>query len=208
MTHHAAFLQGFALAATLIVAIGAQNIFVLRQALAGRHVWTIVLLCAGADLALVALGVAGLGHLLGEIPGLARALAAIGALYLAIQGAAALRRAAGPDAALAVAGAAGVAGRGAAVMSALGFTLLNPHVYLDTVLLMGGVGGALPPGARIAFVIGAGSASALWFSALGFGGAVLRPLLARPGTWRVVDLFTAATMLAIAAALAGQALRT
>ena len=206
MTQHTAFLQGFALAATLIVAIGAQNAFVLRQALAGRHVGAVVALCAGADVALVALGVAGLGRLLGEMPGLVRALALLGAAYLAFQGLGALRRAAGGGGVLVVAGGGPAATRSAALLSALGFTLLNPHVYLDTVLLMGGVGGALPAAARPAFVIGAGSAGAAWFSALGFGGALLRPLLARPGTWRIVDLLTAATMLAIATALLRQGL--
>jgi L-lysine exporter family protein LysE/ArgO len=211
MTQHAAFLQGLALAATLIVAIGAQNAFVLRQALAGRHVAAIVLLCAGADVALVGLGVAGLGRLLGEMPGLVRALALVGAAYLSAQGVTALRRAAGPGGALAVTGGgvakSGVAdGRRAALLTALGFTLLNPHVYLDTVVLMGGIGGGLPGGARLAFVIGAGTASLVWFGTLGFAGALLRPLLARPGTWRIVDLLTAATMLAIAAALARRGL--
>lgn len=195
-----AFANGFALSAALIVAIGAQNAFVLRQGLRREHVGPVVLFCALADAAFMAAGVAGLGAALKRVPGLAPALALGGAAFLAWYGLGALRRAVRPGALVAD-------GRGetlplaAALARAAGFTLLNPHVYLDTVLLVGTVGASQPPGAQPAFVAGAGLASALWFAALGCGARLLRPVFARPAAWRVLDAAVGATMLAIAAGL-------
>src|SRR5437868_12396382 len=130
------FIQGLALSLGLIVAIGAQNAFVLRQGLRREHVGTVVLFCAVADGALIAAGVLGMAQALGRRPGLARALALAGAVFLASYGVQALRRARTPQQLRAAEGNA-VLGRGAAVAQAAAFTLLNPHVYLDTVLLVG-----------------------------------------------------------------------
>jgi L-lysine exporter family protein LysE/ArgO len=199
------FLTGFALSAGLIIAIGAQNAFVLRQGLRREHVGPVVLFCALADLALMAAGVAGLGAALERLPGLVTVLALGGAVFLAWYGLTALRRAARPERLLAE-GAGAALSLGGALARVAGFTLLNPHVYLDTVLLVGSVGAAQPIGAQAPFVAGAGLASAAWFAALGFGARLLAPLFARPAAWRVLDLLVGATMIALAVGLARYAL--
>jgi len=202
MTH--AFLTGFALSAALIMAIGAQNLFVLRQGLRREHVGAIVAFCALADAALIALGVGGMGALLGAMPGLTRALSLGGAGFLAWYGASALRRMAGGEAMAVTQG--GGLSLGHALASTAAFTFLNPHVYLDTVLLMGAAGSAQPVALRPMFVAGAASASLVWFAALGYGARVLVPLFARALAWRVLDGVVGVTMLALAASLAQRAL--
>jgi len=198
-------LTGFALSAGLIVAIGSQNAFVLRQGLRREHVGPVVLFCALADLALIAAGVAGLGAVLGRLPGLVTVLALGGAAFLGWYGLTALCRAARPE--QLVADRAGAAlSLGAALAQVAAFTLLNPHVYLDTVLLVGSIGAAQPAGAQAPFVVGAGLASATWFAALGFGARLLAPLFARPVAWRVLDLGVGVTMIVLAAGLLGYAL--
>jgi L-lysine exporter family protein LysE/ArgO len=195
-----AFAAGFAVSGALIIAIGSQNAFVLRQGLRREHVGPVVLFCAIADLALIAGGVAGLGSLLARVPGLATALALGGAAFLGWYGASALRRALRP--ASLVADAAGERlTLGAALARSAGFTLLNPHVYLDTVLLVGAIGASQPAGAQPAFVLGAGVASFVWFAALGYGARLLAPVFARPAAWRALDGLVGVTMLAIAVGL-------
>lgn len=193
----AASAQGFALTCGLIVAIGAQNAFVLRQGLRREHVGPIVAFCTLADAVLMAAGVAGLASLIGERPGLARALAGAGALFLLAYGLRALWQARSPGALQATA-AAGLSRRQALAQVA-GFTLLNPHVYLDSVLLIGSIG-AQQPGApgRAAFVGGAVLASGLWFTGLGYGARRLAPLFARPRAWQVLDGLVGLTMLVLA----------
>ncbi|MBQ0960018.1 amino acid transporter [Ideonella sp. 4Y11] len=199
------FLQGAALGGSLIVAIGAQNAFVLRQGLRREHVGPIVAFCALADVALIAAGVLGLGQALGERPGLARALALGGALFLAAYAWRALRRALHTESLQAAPGGAPMA-LGAALAQAVAFTVLNPHVYLDTVLLVGSIGAQQPPALRGAFIGGAGTASALWFGALGYGARWLAPVFARPRAWQVLDGLIGATMALLAALLLREAL--
>src|SRR5713226_3000108 len=199
-----AFTTGFALSATLIIAIGAQNSFVLRQGLRREHVLAIVAFCALADLALISAGVAGLAQVLGGAPSLTMALRIGGTLFLLWYGLRALRRAFQPQA-LRAAGS-GRASLRSAVAQAAAFTFLNPHVYLDTVLLMGSIGGRQPAEARLWFVGGAALASGAWFTALGFGARLLAPLFSRPRAWQVLDILVGATMLALAAALVHQTL--
>lgn len=200
-----AFASGFAISAALIVAIGSQNAFVLRQGLRREHVGPVVLFCALADLCLMAAGVAGLGAALQQMPRLATALALGGTLFLGFYGIAALRRASQPAGLVAERAGAGFS-LGGTLARAAGFTLLNPHVYLDTVLLVGTLGAAQPAGAAVPFVAGAGLASATWFTALGYGGRLLAPIFARPGAWRVLDALVGLTMLVLAAGLATHAL--
>jgi L-lysine exporter family protein LysE/ArgO len=200
----AAFTTGFALSATLIIAIGAQNSFVLRQGLRREHVVPIVAFCALADLALISAGVAGLAKVLGRAPSLTMALTIAGTLFLMWYGLRAVRRAFQPQALRAASGAR-VSLRGA-VAQAAAFTFLNPHVYLDTVLLMGSVGARQPADARLWFVGGAALASGAWFTALGFGARLLAPLFSRPRAWQVLDILVGAAMLALAAGLGSQAL--
>jgi len=191
------FAAGFALGFGLIVAIGAQNAFVLRQGLRREHVGLVVAFCIAADALLMSAGVAGLAGLLAGRPLLARALAGFGIVFLVVYGLRALRRAARPGTLRAAAGAALT--RRQALLQVAGFTLLNPHVYLDTVLLVGSVGAQQArPGW---FVAGAVSASVLWFCGLGHGARALAPWFADARAWRLLDLLIGATMLVLAALL-------
>ncbi len=204
MLHAASFAHGFSLSAALIIAIGAQNMFVLRQALRHEHVGPIVLFCATADAILIAAGVAGLGALLGQAPSLRMVLSFGGAAFLAWYGLSALRRALAPGALLASRAQQGLPfglPLGSALAQAAGFTLLNPHVYLDTVLLVGSVGAAEAPAARPAFVLGAALASLCWFCALGFGGRMLAPVFARPAAWKILEAMVGTIMLTLALSL-------
>jgi L-lysine exporter family protein LysE/ArgO len=197
-----AFTTGFVLSATLIIAIGAQNAFVLRQGLRREHVLVVVAFCALADLLLISAGVAGLAKILGRAPTLTVALTLAGTLFLLWYGLRALRRAWQPQA-LRAAGGARVSLR-VAVAQAAAFTFLNPHVYLDTVLLMGSIGARQPADSRLWFVGGAALASGAWFTTLGFGARLLAPLFSRPRAWQVLDVLIGVTMLALAAALVRQ----
>ncbi len=193
------FATAFALSLAFIVAIGAQNAFVLRQGLRREHVGAIVAFCALADALLIAAGVFGLARLLGERPALARVLAGAGVLFLTGYGLRALWRACRPG--VLQAAQTSAPALGAALAQAAGFTLLNPHVYLDTVLLMGSIGAQQPPLARGVFVAGAASGSVAWFVALGYGARVLAPVFARPRAWQVLDMLIGLTMLVLAASL-------
>jgi L-lysine exporter family protein LysE/ArgO len=197
----AAALTGGALGLTLIVAIGAQNAFVLRQGLRREHVGAVVLWCAASDAVLMAAGVAGLAQLLGRRPALAAWLTGAGALFLLAYGVRALWRAWRPGSLQAAQGGVGLSLR-AALTQAAAFTLLNPHVYLDTVVLVGSVGARFGGAERAWFVAGAAAASAFWFSALGYGARLLAPLFARPRAWQVLDALIGLTMLVLAAVLA------
>lgn len=192
-------LSGFALSAALIMAIGAQNLFVLRQGLRGEHVGPIVLFFGMSDALLIAAGVGGIGAFLSAAPQLATVLALGGAAFLAWYGIAALRRMASPGA-MAVAATGGVS-LGRAMATGAAFTFLNPHVYLDTVLLMGAAGSAQPEALRPVFVLGAAMASFTWFAALGYGARLLQPVFTRPAAWRILDALVGIVMLTLAASL-------
>jgi L-lysine exporter family protein LysE/ArgO len=200
-----AFVQGLALSLGLIVAIGAQNAFVLRQGLRREHVGSVVLFCALADAVLIAAGVLGMAQALGEHEEFARALALAGAVFLAVYGWQALRRARQSNQLRAEESGAGV--RLAAVMAqAAAFTLLNPHVYLDTVLLVGSIGAQQPIALRPWFVAGASFASLFWFGMLGFGARWLAPWFAKPRAWQVLDGLIGLTMWVLAFLLVRHAL--
>ncbi|MDT7838660.1 LysE/ArgO family amino acid transporter [Aquabacterium sp. OR-4] len=201
------FLQALALSLGLIVAIGAQNAFVLRQGLRREHVASVVAFCAVADALLIAAGVLGMAQALGRSPGLARALALAGALFLAAYAWQALRRARQPQRLQAAADVLGQGTRRAAVLAqAAAFTLLNPHVYLDTVLLVGSIGAQQPAALRGWFIAGASAGSLLWFTALGFGARWLAPWFARPRAWQWLDGLIGITMALLAALLLRHAL--
>ena len=200
-----AFVQGLVLSLGLIVAIGAQNAFVLRQGLRREHVGSVVFFCAVADAVLIAAGVFGMAQALGEHPGFARALALAGAVFLAAYGWQALRRARQSNQLRAAESGPGLPLAGV-IAQAAAFTLLNPHVYLDTVLLVGSIGAQQPPGLRPWFVVGATSASLLWFGLLGFGARWLAPWFARPKAWQVLDGLIGLTMWLLAILLVRHAL--
>ncbi|MFP8780814.1 LysE/ArgO family amino acid transporter [Hydrogenophaga sp. RWCD_12] len=187
------FVQGLLLSLGLIVAIGAQNAFVLRQGLRREHVLPVVAFCALADAVLITAGVLGMAQALGRHPALAQAMALAGAAFLAWYGWQALQRARRASQLQAAAGGAGLS-RGAALAQAAAFTLLNPHVYLDTVLLVGSIGAQQPDGLRGWFIAGSSIASLGWFTALGFGARWLAPLFARPRAWQVLDALIGLTM--------------
>lgn len=198
------FLQGLLLSLGLIVAIGAQNAFVLRQALRREHVGSVVLFCALADGLLIALGVLGMAQALGNRPELARVLALAGACFLAVYGVQALRRARHAHRLEAAAGNTAM-GRGAVLAQAAAFTLLNPHVYLDTVLLVGSIGAQHPAALRGWFIAGAGIGSLSWFMLLGYGARWLAPWFARPRAWQMLDALIGVTMWVLAAFLIARA---
>jgi L-lysine exporter family protein LysE/ArgO len=194
------FAQGLFLGLGLIVAIGAQNAFVLRQGLRREHVGSVVAFCAVADAALITAGVFGMAQALGDRPTLARGLALGGAAFLAVYGWRALQRARQVSA-LDVTSVGQGMSRGAALAQAAAFTLLNPHVYLDTVLLVGSIGAQQPAPLQGWFAAGASTASLLWFSALGFGARWLAPWFARPRAWQVLDALIGLTMWVLSALL-------
>lgn len=201
----APYLQGLALSLGLIVAIGAQNAFVLRQGLRREHVGLVVLFCAVADATLITAGVFGMAQALGNRPQVAQALAVVGALFLLWYGGRALQRVRQAGKLQAAPGGAALS-RGAALAQAAAFTLLNPHVYLDTVLLVGSIGAQQAAGLRGWFVAGACTASLLWFSLLGFGARWLSPWFAKPRAWQVLDGLIGLTMWVLAALLLRHAL--
>jgi L-lysine exporter family protein LysE/ArgO len=197
-----AALAGLGFGLSLIVAIGAQNLFVLRQGLRREHVGVVVTICAASDAILIAAGVGGLGALLDAVPWLGTAMRWGGAAFLVGYGVLAARRALRARGALTADDSAAPATGHlrTAVLTTLAFTWLNPHVYLDTVVLMGSVASG-HGGYRWWFAAGAAVASVAWFTALGYGARVLRPVFARPVAWRVLDAIIAVVMLVIAATL-------
>ncbi len=220
-----AFIKGIGLGASLIIAIGAQNAFLLKQGLQGRHVLLCAAVCMGCDMLLIGLGVSSVGRLVACDAALLGLIRVAGALFLLEYGRraawAAWRPSCGDPLAPDATAAAGVAAaaetpnaltapgstsaltqRGAAVRTALALSLLNPHAWLDTVVLLGAIG-AQQPGetGRYLFAAGAMAASLLWFSCLGLGARLLAPLFALPHAWRVLDGLIAATMWGIALSL-------
>lgn len=192
-------LAGLGFGLSLIIAIGAQNAFVLRQGLRREHVLAVVVVCAASDAALIAVGVGGLGALLQLVPWLLVAVRIGGALFLLTYGALAARRAIRP-AALSTETSGQSTPLLATVATCVALTWLNPHVYLDTVVLLGSV--AATHGAdRGWFGLGAALGSILWFSILGYGARLLRPVFARPTAWRVLDLLVAIVMVGLAVSL-------
>lgn len=193
--------EGLALGSALIIAIGTQNAFVLRQGLVRQHVFAVCTVCFGGDVLLISLGAGGLGTAFRANPLILQGVAWAGTLFLLFFAFRAFTRAARPQAL--IPGAAGETGEslGAVVASALAVTFLNPHVYLDTVLLLGGVAARFAGGERIMFACGASLASLLWFYGLGFGAARWSRLISRPETWRVIDIGIGLMMAVLAASL-------
>ncbi|WP_242480638.1 LysE/ArgO family amino acid transporter [Rhodovibrio sodomensis] len=192
--------QGFGLGLGLIVAIGAQNAFVLRQGLRRQHVALVVALCTVCDSALITLGAAGVGTLVASSPVLTKLAVYGGAAFLIVYGALTLKNAFKPQR-LNLADAPDAVSTRAIVTAALGFSILNPHAWLDTVVLLGGVAGQFPSDQRAVFTGGAILASAVWFVALGAGAAWLSPVLARPKVWRAIDLVIGLVLWTIAGVL-------
>ena len=191
-----AAVAGFVTGAGLIIAIGAQNAFVLRQGLQRSHVGLVVTVCALSDALLILLGVAGIGVLIQQWPSLLQALRFGGAAFLAWYGLLAAQRAWQGSTVLA-AGQNSTASWQQVLLTCLAFTWLNPHVYLDTMVLIGSLSTRYPGAAQWTFGLGACAASVVWFSALGFGARLLQPIFNRPRAWQVLDGCIAIIMLCL-----------
>jgi L-lysine exporter family protein LysE/ArgO len=205
-------LAGLLTGLSLIVAIGAQNAFVLRQGLRRAHVGPIVTVCTLSDIVLIVAGVAGIGAVIQHAGWALQAVRWFGVAFLTWYGLTSAWRARHPSALPAPAdGSAAAAGTSVgprspglvtAIRRTFALTWLNPHVYLDTVVLLGSIANTHGPSGRWWFAVGAAVGSTLWFTGLGFGARFAAPLLTTPRAWQVLDLLIAATMLAIAAKLA------
>ena len=181
-----ATLTGFITSAGLIVAIGAQNAYVLRQGLLRQYVGQVVAFCTLADTVLILCGVAGIGVLVEAFPDVLDVLRYAGAVFLAFYGAMAARRALSGTSHLSAQEGAGHSLK-SVLLTCFAFTFLNPHVYLDTMILLGGVSTRYSGISRWAFAAGACAASVCWFCCLGFGARLLQPVFRRAGAWRVLD---------------------
>ena len=196
-----AVLAGLGFGLSLIVAIGAQNAFVLRQGLLRRHVLAVVLICALSDAALIALVIGGAGLAFQSLPVLMIVVRIGGAAFLLVYAVLAARRSLRPAGALDEGGdVRSTAGLTATVATCLALTWLNPHVYLDTVVLLGSVANTHGD-SRWLFGLGAALGSVLWFTALGYGARLLQPVFAKPIAWRILDGIIALVMTAIAISL-------
>ena len=195
-----AALTGFLTALSLILAIGAQNAFVLRQGLRGEHVGPVVAVCALSDAVLIGVGVAGFGAVSAALPWLAEAMRWAGVAFLLVYGALRFRAAARGGAALMPAAGKG-ASRGRVLGTCLVLTWANPHVWLDTVVLLGSISAQHAPHG-LAFGLAAAGASLGFFTALGYGARLLAPVFARPRAWVWLEIGVGLVMWAIAAGLA------
>lgn len=196
-----AALAGLGLGASLIIAIGAQNAFVLRQGLRREHVAIVIVICAASDVVLISLGVAGAGALFTALPWLVTVARIAGAAFLLLYAVLAARRALRPTPESLTPDDAPPPPRATAIaLTCLALTWLNPHVYLDTVVLLGSIASTRGDG-RWAFGAGAAVASVVWFTVLGVGARTLAPLFARPIAWRVLDGLVALVMLVVAVTL-------
>jgi L-lysine exporter family protein LysE/ArgO len=196
----AVFLSGAGLGASLIIAIGAQNAFVLRQGLKQRHVGWVVFICALIDVLLIGFGIGGMGALIARAPVLLGVIRWAGAVFLFLYGVRAFYAAWKGPGHLHVEN-----GESQTVLSAvstvLALSLLNPHVYLDTVVLLGGIGARYGWPGNAWFAAGAMCSSIVWFTALGFGARLLQPLFEKDLSWRVLDVIVGIVMWWIAGAL-------
>jgi len=194
-----ALIPGLLTGLSLIVAIGAQNAFVLRQGLLRKHVLLIVLICALSDALLITLGVLGLGGLIAALPWLLEVIRWVGVGFLVWYGWSSLRRFIKQDSLKAAESSVGSLKQ--AVVTTLALTFLNPHVYLDTVIFIGGIANQFGD-QKWWFVLGAVTASFLWFFGLGFGASQASVLVSKPLFWKILDVFIAAVMFSLAITLA------
>lgn len=182
------FTKGFVVSGGLIVAIGSQNAFVLKQGLLKQHIGSIVTICFLCDVLLISAGVLGLGYVLERAPFLSQALAAFGAAFLFWYGFSAFKSAWRGNSHMELSSGVQSKNRNQLVAMALAMTLLNPHVYLDTVVIIGGIGGTLDPSEKPWFLFGALIASFIWFVSLGYGSRLLAPLFTKDKTWQYLDI--------------------
>lgn len=196
-TMYGSLLTGLLTGLSLIIAIGAQNAYVLRQGLARQHIGVVVAICAVSDLVLIVAGVAGVGALVRRDPTLLTVLRWAGAAYLVwfgVRSILAARKAHGLTAN-------SLPAKSSVVLTTLALTWLNPHVYLDTVLMLGNIANQHGPVGRWWFAVGACIGSIVWFTGLGYGGRAASGWIGRPAVWRVLDVLIGLTMITIAVIL-------
>ena len=194
-----ALITGFFTGLSLIVAIGAQNAFVIKQGLLRSHVTLVVFVCAISDALLIIVGTGGLGRIIQSKPDLLNVIRWFGVIYLTWFGIKSVRAAFRNETLTASDKSAESWKK--VLLTVLAMTYLNPHVYLDTVVLLGAVAATVQADEKLGFMAGAVSASFLWFMALGFGARLLRPLFKQPRTWQLLDAAIGLVMLSIAAGL-------
>lgn len=195
------FLKGFTLGASLIIAIGSQNAFVLRQGLRKEHVFTICTICFLCDALLILLGVAGFGKLVASSDTLMMIALWGGALFLFFYGFRSFQSAMKNEVLSVDQSANQASGLSWAIATTFALTLLNPHVYLDTVILLGSIAGQYPESERFVFALGAAAASMVWFYGLGYGARILTPLFQKQLSWKILDVMIGVTMWGIAGSL-------
>ncbi len=193
-------LEGFFLGAGLIIAIGAQNAFILRQGLRGKHVFILATICFISDALLITAGALGVGSLVAANPEVTKIAAIGGGGFLIIYGILSFKSAFKAEA-LTISDNDKDISLTKAISVVLALTFLNPHVYLDTVVLMGSISGRYLGNERLLFVIGAVIASAIWFYGLGYGARILRPIFAKKIAWRILDILIGVIMWMIAYAI-------
>ena len=201
MSFESAGFEGFAISISLIFALGPQNVFVLRQGLMKSHVLVSCLVCSISDALLIAAGVLGVGLFLSEINGVEIWVSIFAALFLIFYGCLRIKSSLNPV---------GMEieekeeeSRGKTILTALAFTYLNPHVYVDTLLLIGGASSRYVGNEKMAFGIGAATASFVFFFSLGYGAKLMSPILNNPSLWKVIDLIIASMMFVIAGVIIG-----
>lgn len=197
----APLLSGFSLGAGLIIAIGSQNAFVLRQGLKRDHVFLVCSICFLCDAFLISLGAMGFGALVASSQHLLKLTLWGGAAFLFVYGLRSFRSALRPEVLEVGSDSRSFDGPCRIIMVTLGLSLLNPHVYLDTVLLLGSLAGQYTGEARMLFAVGAMAASLVWFYGIGYGARVLTPLFRTPAAWRILDVLVGCTMWGIAGSL-------
>ena len=195
MTIESIWLEGFLISISLIFALGPQNVFVLRQGLMKKHVFISCLICSISDAFLIAIGVLGLGVFLSSIDEIAMWMSIMATIFLTSYGILRIKSSLNPTGI-------NIEGDltkdlGATILSCLAFTFLNPHVYIDTLLLIGGTSSRYFGDERLAFGIGAASASFLFFFSLGYGAKFMSPILNNPKSWQIIDLTIAAIMFVV-----------
>jgi L-lysine exporter family protein LysE/ArgO len=195
-----AFVPGLLTGLSLIIVIGAQNAYVLRQGLRREHVGVVVAICAVSDILLILAGIAGIGTVVERAPAAIDAVRWLGVAFLTTYGVLSLWRARTPDALHAAA--AEPTSPSSVALRAGALTWLNPHVYLDTLLLLGGIAATYGSSGRWWFGAGAGLGSLLWFMGLGYGARRLHGVLSSPRAWQALEVVMGLTMLAIALSLA------
>ncbi|AUI65552.1 MULTISPECIES: LysE/ArgO family amino acid transporter [Glaesserella] len=195
------FLHGFVVCFGLIVSIGAQNAFLLKQGILKQHVFWIALICFVCDVLLMGIGVLGLGSLIAQSPISSLTLALIGAIFLFTYGSRSFVSAYRGTSQLLMQQDKTKSSLKKVVLITLAITLLNPHVYIDTVVIVGGIGGTLNFEQKVQFLIGALICSFLWFFGVGYGAGLLSPYFEKRRTWQILDSITGMIMYGIAFSL-------